>query len=559
MQTKISPQRENFRLGFVAGLGAGILASALMLLLSALIGSASLPDAVGSAIALAMPLPLFTYLHETIGGDAKHYLFYVTLVGQCLIFALAAGAYSQLIDTFHWRGGRNERGQLSWGAGVILALVLWLLTGFVLLPLVGLGIFGFALLTGVVPSILGLGIVGLAFGLLFVFAHNWLLLRREQQHASTEAESQRISQEQSEQRRTFLRTGITVVGFSALGWLAWRFITGGSGSSTALSTSSQANLLKDYKSKIVPPPTPDYGTIEPIPHLSSEIIPNDQFYVVSKNLTTDPSVNGASWQLRVHGEVEKPYTLTYDQLTALPLKKQYESLMCISNEVGGTYMGNAVWEGIPLLDLLQRAGTIKPGSTKVVLRAADNYSDSIHLSKALEPTTLVALRMNGVTLPQGHGYPARLLVPGIYGMKHVKWITEIEVVNTDYQGYWQQNGWSDPAPIRMTSRIDVPLPDIALSAGKPTYIAGVAFSGNKGISRVDVSTDGGQSWQAATLKRPLSQLTWVLWHLPWQPQTGNYTITVRAIDLEGNVQGPQLAPPLPNGSSGYHTITVNVT
>ena len=240
------------------------------------------------------------------------------------------------------------------------------------------------------------------------------------------------------------------------------------------------------------------------------------------------------------------------------MQKQYETLECISNEVGGNYMSNGLWEGVQLTHLLQKAGGVQKGATKVVLYAADDYSDSIHLSKALEPTTVVAVRMNGVTLPTGHGYRARWLVPGIYGMKHVKWITHIQVVNTDYQGYWQQNGWSDSANLLMTSRIDTPLTGATLSANKPTYIAGVAFSGNKGISRVDVSFDGGKSWQVATLKKPLSGLTWVLWDIPWQPAAGNYLITVRAIDAQGNVQDPVNAPPLPNGSSGYHNINITV-
>jgi DMSO/TMAO reductase YedYZ molybdopterin-dependent catalytic subunit len=222
-------------------------------------------------------------------------------------------------------------------------------------------------------------------------------------------------------------------------------------------------------------------------------------------------------------------------------------------------MSNALWEGIPLMDLLQRAG-LKPGATKVVFHAADDYTDSIHLTKALEPTTLIAARMNGVTLPQEHGFPARMLVPGIYGMKHCKWLTHIEVVNYDFQGYWQDRGWSDAAPVRMTSRIDTPLTGSTVPTNRTTYIAGVAFSGNQGISEVDVSTDAGQSWQRATLKQPLSGLTWVLWELAWQPpRAGNYTVLVRAIDLQGNVQDPNVAPPLPNGSSGYHTITLNVS
>jgi hypothetical protein len=211
------------------------------------------------------------------------------------------------------------------------------------------------------------------------------------------------------------------------------------------------------------------------------------------------------------------------------------------------------------MDLLQRAG-IKPGATKVAFHAVDDYSDSIHLTKALEPTTLLAVRMNGATLPQGHGFPARMLVPGIYGMKHCKWITRIEVVNYDFLGFWQQLGWNDAAPIRMTSRIDTPLDGGSVPVKRTTYIAGVAFSGDKGISEVDVSLDSGQSWQRATLKQPFSNLTWVLWEYAWQPTTkGETIITVRTIDMEGNVQDPTENPPLPNGSSGYHSILTNVS
>jgi hypothetical protein len=171
----------------------------------------------------------------------------------------------------------------------------------------------------------------------------------------------------------------------------------------------------------------------------------------------------------------------------------------------------------------------------------------------------MAVRMNGETLPQEHGFPARMLVPGIYGMKHAKWLVHIEVVNYDYQGYWQQSGWSDSANVRMTSRIDTPLQNAGLAANKETYVAGVAFSGNKGIGEVDVSFDNGVSWQRATLQRPFSDLTWVLWEIAWRPGVGIYTILVRAIDLQGNVQDPHTAPPLPDGSSGYDSVTVKVS
>ncbi|HTI15227.1 MAG TPA: molybdopterin-dependent oxidoreductase [Dictyobacter sp.] len=551
-------KKERWDLGFQAGLLAGIIASAVMILLSFTINGVSLPDILGAAIALAMPLQLFTYLHNTIGGDAKHYLFYVVLIGQCLIFALCGGLWNVLVEArsnkqLRWIG-HGKTGTLSWLSGLILALVLWLLSGFLFLPATGSGIFGSSLTTGVPATILSLTLVGIVYGLAFVWLYNWLY-QRAQISPLTEYErsQQRI------QRRIFIRRGAIVIGIGALGYAAWRFITSTTGSvASTLSSQTQSNLLKNYQSKITPPPKPNYGTIQPVNNLSPEITSNQDFYKVSKNLVSDPTVNGQTWQLTINGEVDRAYTLNYSEITALPMKQQYETLMCISNEVGGSYMSNALWEGIPLVDLLNRTGGIKPGATKVVLYAADGYSDSIHLSKALDPTTLVALHMNGQTLPEDHGYPARLLVPGIYGMKHVKWINRIEVVNTDYQGYWQQNGWSDSAEVRMTSRIDTPQTNTTIAANKPTYIAGVAFSGNKGISQVDVSIDGGQTWKAATLKRPLSAFTWVIWELPWQPQQGQTTIIVRAIDMEGNVQNPQPAPPLPNGASGYDSVAVTV-
>jgi DMSO/TMAO reductase YedYZ molybdopterin-dependent catalytic subunit len=550
------PTKKNrFARGFNAGLLAGIVATILMVLFSIVTGGVSLPEALGDAIALAMPLPIFDYLHTHIGGDAKYYLFYIILVGQCLVFALFGGLCNVVVNRIdRWH---NEQEELPYEVGLLFALVLWLFSGFIFLPLTGEGIFGADLSIGLLNTMISLAAVGIIFGLLFVYVQNWLIQRAIIAHTGRP-----ISDVQrAEQRRSFLRNSIVVVGVGALGYAAWHYIIeglGNGGSSGTLSQQAQDYLQQHYIPKITPPPTPNYGTLQPIPQQSAEITPNNQFYEVSKNIVSNPTVNGSTWTLRVDGEVAQPFTLTYAELMKLSLKKQYETMMCISNEVGGSYMSNALWEGIPLVDLLQRAGSIKPGATKVVLYAADSYSDSIHLAKALEPTTMVAVRMNGVTLPENHGYPARLLVPGIYGMKHVKWITHIEVVDTDYQGYWEQSGWSDAALIKMTSRIDTPTENAQLKAGQQTYIAGVAFSGNKGISMVQVSLDEGHTWQEATLQRPLSSLTWVLWQVPWKPDSGNYTLIVRAIDMQGNVQDPQPAPPLPDGSSGYHTINVQV-
>ena len=552
MEKLLFTRRQRFWNGFWAGLGAGIIATLLMLLLSVTFNGISLPEVFGSALTQLMPPTMFNTLHELIGGDAKHYFFYCIIVGQLLVFAGSGGLCTLIVGRINAEKTGHET--LHWTAGVVLTLVLLLVTGLVLLPITGVGFFGARLVIGAVNTIISLAAVSIIFAGSFVLLQNQLVERHVRLlNAPMEVQTK------SESRRELVLRGIQLVGLGALGVLAWRFITGGqalTSGSGATSTTTAPGLLQGFKNKIVPVPTPNYGDVQQIPLLSKEVTTNDQYYIVSKNLFSDPTVNGDTWHLSVSGEIEHPFSLSYKDLTALPTKQQYESMMCISNEVGGQYMSNALWEGIPLADLLAHGGAIKPGATKVVLYATDDYSDSIHLSKALEPTTLLALRMNGTTLPQGHGFPLRLLVPGIYGMKHVKWITRIEVVNTDFQGYWQQRGWSDPAPLRMTSRIDVPLTGVTIQANKPTYIAGVAFSGNKGISQVDVSFDMGQTWNKAILKRPLSALTWVLWELPWQPKADTYTVIVRAIDMQGNVQDPNIAPPLPDGSSGYNSIQV---
>jgi DMSO/TMAO reductase YedYZ molybdopterin-dependent catalytic subunit len=541
-------KKSPFRVGFLAGLLAGIIASGVMFFISVTWGGILLPDVFGSELTALMPASLFDFLHQSIGADAKTILFYGILVGQCLVFALSGAIFNARINA---QGDR-----LRWYHGLVLAVILWLFAGVVLLPLTNGGLFGANLNAGIGAGMLSLGAVGIVFGLSFVLIADWLAASLPVAPNAPSKREALLDGEQDEplSRRALLTRGLVIGGIAVAGVGVWRFITSGASAARV----PVAKLLQHYQSKIVPP-TPNYGAIQPAPFLSPEITSNDQFYIVSKNLAADPTVDGTTWRLTVDGEVEHPFTLNYHELMALPTQVQNESLMCISNDVGGPYMSNAQWEGIPLTTLLQRAG-VKTGATKIVFHAVDDYSDSIHLSKALEPTTLLAVRMNGVTLPQEHGFPVRMLVPGIFGMKHCKWLNRIEVVNYDFQGYWQQRGWDDAAPVRMTSRIDTPLDGSTVPINRVTYIAGVAFSGNKGISEVDISLDSGQTWQSAILKRPASNFTWVIWEYAWKPTTSaNVIITARAIDLEGNVQNPNIAPPLPIGSSGYHSISTNVS
>ncbi|HEU5369871.1 MAG TPA: molybdopterin-dependent oxidoreductase, partial [Ktedonobacterales bacterium] len=442
---------------------------------------------------------------------------------------------------------------VGWWFSAAVATLAWLLSGILALPLLGAGPFGADLPIGMPVVMVSLLVPVVAFGASLPLSQRALRWLTPQLIGSP-----KFQRTFSPSRRLFLKRvsiGLVLLGAGAL---AWRFITQGIGNGNAAGADSLDG--PPPPKRITPPPTPDYSAWKPVNDETPDLTPTDQFYYVSKNVYTDPSVDAASWQLTVNGEgVEHPYTLSYQDLLSLPAVEQITTLECISNVVGGNLMSSAHWKGVRLQDLLERAG-VKVGATKVAFHAADQYTDSIHLSKALDPMTLLVYQINGQPLPQPHGFPARMIVPGIYGMKHCKWITRIEVVNYNFLGYWQQEGWNDDAIINPCARIDVPFPDVTLSVNRQTYIAGVAFAGVKGVSAVDVSTDNGHTWQRATLKQPLGAVTWTLWELPWTPTSkGAYALVARMIDLQGYYQQPVVADPYPNGATGYDRIYVNAS
>ncbi|MBI3949347.1 MAG: molybdopterin-dependent oxidoreductase [Acidobacteria bacterium] len=296
------------------------------------------------------------------------------------------------------------------------------------------------------------------------------------------------------------------------------------------------------------------GTFPNLDGLAMEITLTEDFYQVSKNII-DPDLDAEAWSLEIGGLVDRPLKLSYADLKAMEAVEQYATLECISNEVGGDLIGNAKWKGVRLRTLLEQAGA-QSSVRDVVLRAADGYSDSIPLDLALQDSTLLIYEMNGAPLTPTHGFPVRLLVPGIYRMKNVKWMTHIELVDYDYKGYWQKRGWDDWAEYKTMSRIDVPQ---ASASRAGTTIAGIAFAGDHGINRVEVSTDGGATWEAAELRAPLSPYSWVLWQHPWiPPQAGKFQVLVRATDGWGQTQTAEKAEPIPDGASGYHQRTINV-
>jgi len=297
--------------------------------------------------------------------------------------------------------------------------------------------------------------------------------------------------------------------------------------------------------------------------INHEVTPTPEFYVVTKNVI-DPAVDGGSWQLSVGGLVSTARTYTYQQLLDLlaandpSVVEEYVTLECVSNEVGGNLVSTADWRGVRLASLLQSSG-LNPVVDWIVFTCADGYTAAIPLAKAQDPATIVAVMMNGDRLTPTHGFPARIIVPGLYGMFHAKWLTRIEAVQGEYLGYWQQKGWTNQGRIRTTAIVATPR-DGSVVTGSMIQIGGVALAGDRGISVVEVDTDDGRGWQPATLRLPpKSNLTWVLWTFDWTPsRSGSHRIIARAVEADGTPQEQNPAPPFPNGAAGYDSITLLV-
>ena len=305
----------------------------------------------------------------------------------------------------------------------------------------------------------------------------------------------------------------------------------------------------------VPPPPPEADLSSTVPGLTPIVMPNDKFYRIDTALLV-PVVDTAGWTLRIHGLVDRETTLTWEQLIALPIFEQYVTLACVSNEVGDKLVGNAKWTGVRLRQVLDIAG-VQSAATQLVGRSVDGFTVGMPTSWVMDPARepMIALEMNDAPLPRNHGYPARLIVPGLYGyVSATKWLKELELTTLEaFDAYWVPLGWAKEAPILTQSRIDTPRGDV--KAGTTVPIAGVAWAPDRGISRVEVSIDG--VWQDARLSKPISDATWVQWVVPWTTTPGTHTLQVRATDGTGAVQDQGPTPPAPDGARGWHTVRVN--
>ncbi|WP_027483170.1 molybdopterin-dependent oxidoreductase [Deinococcus pimensis] len=333
-----------------------------------------------------------------------------------------------------------------------------------------------------------------------------------------------------------------------------RLVLGAIGGGAALVVGG--GLLNLFRSAV---PAAETAALTPGGPLPGGLTPVKDFYYVSKNLEAfDPKLDGEKWRLKVDGLVREELSLSLADLRAMPARTVELTLSCISNPVGGPLMGNAVWTGVPFADVLRRAG-MKGGARYVVWRAADDYEESLPLGQALEDDVLLVYEMNGEPLTPKHGFPLRVLIPGRYGMKQPRWITRISLTAQDVPGYWVKRDWSRTAHVVLTSRIDFPVEvSPVVPAGKPTSVRGIAFGGLKPVTKVEVTTDGGRTWQAARLTPPRSKYAWTRWELPWTPSAGSYQVAVRAWSGE-ELQVERDADALPEGATGWHHFIVNAS
>jgi DMSO/TMAO reductase YedYZ molybdopterin-dependent catalytic subunit len=353
-------------------------------------------------------------------------------------------------------------------------------------------------------------------------------------------------------RRGFLvRAGSLAVASVAAGVVGRRLLEGSRGTPSTGGT----NVPPATETAILPG-----GAELATSGLTPLIVPNDEFYRIDTALLT-PVVDLGSWSLRIHGLVDRETTLTYAELVELPMFEQYVTIACVSNEVGGRLVGNAKWTGVRLRDVLELAG-VQASATQLVGRSVDDWTAGMPTSWVMDAARepMIAVKMNDELLPRAHGFPARLIVPGLFGyVSATKWLKELELTTWEaFDAYWVPLGWAKEGPILTQSRIDTPRYGETVPAGR-IPIAGVAWAPDRGIAKVEVAIDG--EWRQAQLSTSISNATWVQWLYAWDATAaapGSHRIEVRATDGTGVVQTADVTPPAPDGARGHHHIEVRI-
>ena len=538
---------------FVGGLAAGAVAIAISLIIRSFVGGPFIPELASQTLFSLTPGQFESQAVANFGPLAKYSAFAGAIIVNFILYGLFAIWVDRLHKKIHWKG--------YVGKAILSSVVAYVILLIVTISLVTITeTRTHTQPTSIIRLVLSLILPQIAFG--FTLSSFYEKIRRPSRKPVVEKPSEAPT-EIDYKKRALLRAAIASAVALPILYLGLNRLF--STQEVQLPSSSSLSLLP-LQSKSKP-----LGFEDPrlAPLLDSEVTPTYLFYRIDINPIV-PVVDAISWTLTVKGLVNNPLTITYEEIKSMPSVKEYATLQCVSNKIGGDLTSTALWKGVRLKDVLQKA-QVKPGAKYIAVRCYDGYDVGIPLERGLLDGSILAYEMNLAPLTSEHGYPVRAIVPGLYGMMNPKWITEIELVDNVYEGYWARNGWTNvatedthsfivipgQAPVRVRFR-NLDVENINIVPGQKVPVAGIAFAGDRGIAKVEVSTDGGVTWKSASIKDPLSKYTWVLWTAGFTPATaqGNYRIVVRATDKTGKVQTAEVRPPFPDGATGYHMINI---
>ena len=479
----------------------------------------SLFEGMGNWVIDNSPKPLTDFGIEVFGTNDKLAL----LVGITVVSVLIGAAV-----------GVFARKRFGLATGVFVGFGVLAALAAASDPQVALGL---AIIPGGAAAITSLGVLQWLYGLSPAIDRAPLV----------EVDSEEVAEPKGASRRAFILGATAVFGLAAIAGTTGRVLLEKAKRAVAgrfdVVLPSPAEILAEV------PAAAELGVDGLVPIL----VPNDDFYRIDTAFAV-PRVDLQEWTLSIKGRVDRPYSISYSDLLDMRMVERDVTLSCVSNSVGGDLVGNARWQGVPLSEILDRAG-VQPDAEQLIGRSVDDFTVGFPVEAAFDGReALVAVGMNGEPLPFEHGFPARLVVAGLYGyVSATKWLSEIELAGWDnFDAYWVPRGWSKEAPIKTQSRVDTPTPAERVEQGS-RVVAGVAWAPTRGISKVEVQLGEDAPWAEAELSEPLSINSWVQWKIPWDPPTGRQVITCRATDGEGVLQEEMEHPPAPNGATGWHS------
>ncbi len=507
-----------------AGLIAALLTVVLMGILRLALGVPTPVELLGDHVLKQLTVYQFVNLLLKFSPNSKTIPLGLTVLGMIALGTALGLPYAAFVRS-KLPATSNRPSRRAWLVAALLALVMTVAGIILFWGEIAQSFIGLPLEWARVVTILGLLADFSLYSLVLCLIYH-ILLPKQWVDNQTDLEKQR-------KRRQFLaRAGVAVLGV-------------GSAAGAAGVVKAYLNNYSSY----------DGSETFPTRGFTAPITPNSEHYVVTQN-AIDPVVNAGVWRLEVGGLVGQSGTYTYEEVQNLPSVSRAITLECIASGVGGRLISTAIWQGVRLQTLLEKHGGAQSTARYIAFYGVDGYTVSLPLAEVLAVDPILAWRMNGVELPMRHGYPLRVLIPGRYGEENPKWLTRVELTDHFVGGLYADQGWYN-GPLHTITRIDRPFGHIPFSSR--IQIGGIAFAGNRGISRVEISVDGGASWNNAQLAPPLSQDTWVLWTWEWTPLLpGRYMLVARATDGTGALQTSKKTGTVPGGGTGYHSITVQV-